>query len=133
MNAGTRDIIRHIVALEGWAALPVRRVRAMVIAAIGNGADAETALAFLDRLRQAPELLLEPENLDLLPENVQGIIRGKMRALCRELGVEMRVDCNGQLFVNADQLGDKLGLDPEAVAEIGQMCPAPVGALHTLQ
>jgi hypothetical protein len=133
MNPTTRDIVRHIVALEGWAALPPRRIRAMVITATGNGADADTALAFLDRIRRAPELLLRFENFDLLPPAIRATLRQGMRKLLDELGIRYRIDDAGELWPDAEQLADKLGVDREVVQEMARQCPPPVGNLHTLQ
>ena len=133
MNASARDIVRHIVALEGWAALPPRRIRGLVITAIGNGADADTALAFLDRVRRAPELLLQPENFDLLPPAIRATLRQGMRKLLDELGIRYRIDDAGELWPDAEQLADKLGVDREVVIEMSRQCPPPVGNLHTLQ
>ncbi len=133
MNPAARNLVRHIVALEGWAAMPPRRVRAMAITAIGNGPEAGTALTFLDRLRQSPELLLRPENFDLLPPAIRAKMRRKMRELLDGLGVRYRIDDAGELWPDGDQLADALGIDRSEVHEMARKHPSPVGELHTLQ
>jgi len=133
MTPITRDLVRRIIALDGWAVLPPRRIRAMVITAIGSGADTDTALAFLDRIRRAPELLLKVENFDLLPQDIRATLRQKMRKLLDELGISYRIDDAGELWPNAGQLADKLGVDREVVQEMARHCPSPVGNLHTIQ
>jgi hypothetical protein len=129
----TRAQVRRIVAIKGWAALPPRRVRAMVISEIGNGSEADAALALLDRIRKTPELLLEPANFDLLPPDIRAKLRQGMRKLLDELGVRYRIDDAGELWPDAEQLADKLGVDPEDVIEMSRQCPPPVGRLHMLQ
>ncbi|MEI8397355.1 MAG: hypothetical protein WCF85_21770 [Rhodospirillaceae bacterium] len=134
MNANTRNLIRRIVSMEGWAALPPRRVRAMVITEIGNGLGGIAALSFLDRLRQAPELLLQPENFDLLPPDIQAKISAGAERVLKDCGVQVErfKDETGQTFLRLHGI-ERLGIPDNELARMNALAdnpPTPVGQLH---